>query len=321
MKNTRRSLKKIFSEYNILCMFIVGLVSFVVLTIISYRLNFQIVSLNENQVLYITTTLAGVLSSLFGLIIAGYALNDTKLQRKLDNDLNDEFEEIINNRRKYNEKGIAQLTVTLFITILITLYTLIVFKDVTSFYFYISINITVLISILEIALILWWSNSLISTKKDEQNTLSTVSKILHDMNVEQELLKADEKNDVGIKFEEFLMNYNNMEYLIITTSKKIIGEKSVKANASIQMRDAMYILVKYEIINYTIKEIIDTVRRYRNATVHSTEIQSVDETISNYINLLICFFEVVYNLDKDSENFRNEVAQLLDDLVCQMREI
>ncbi|KEZ87379.1 hypothetical protein IO99_06060 [Clostridium sulfidigenes] len=256
--------------------------------------------LNENQILYLMSTMAQVIAGLFGLVLAAYAIIDPKLKEvgSKDEQLADSVEIL---RHKYFN-NIIILSFMCAITIISCLFTLSLYYEISSKTIPILLNQSTLLCIGSIVLFLYFGCSLLNP-----NALSNLSK---------EELKNIEKEYGGIDkdFKPFVAYYNRLESLIIGYATELMNQE-LKLTVSykyvdykkkhIQIIQALEILGMRKIINRNIYNKIDELRRYRNALVHSLDDEKVNPIIFEELKSLYQKLYDVYQ-NKDNEDLWNQ---------------
>lgn len=104
------------------------------------------------------------------------------------------------------------------------------------------------------------------------------------------------KSDVS--FDSFITTYNLLEKLLRDYACELVGGDYF--STKFQIMNALNVLVKYEIINKETLSIINEIRRYRNALVHSLE---TDKSVNQ--NICIQLENIYNNLKEIYENRAN----------------
>lgn len=292
-------LKNYFKE----CKLRTKIAGFSIILLLNASLSFCIkphILLNENQILYLMSTMAQVIAGLFGLVLAAYAIIDPKLKEvgSKDERLADSVEIL---RHKYFN-NIISLSFMCAITIISCLFTLSLYDEISSKTIPIILNQSTLLCIGSIILFLYFGCSLLNP-----NALSNLSK---------EELKNIEKEYGGIDkdFKPFVAYYNRLESLIIGYATELMNQE-LKLTVSykyvdykkrhIQIIQALEILGMKEIINRNIYKKVDELRRYRNALVHSLDDEKVNPIIFEELKSLYQKLYDVYQ-NKDNEELWNQ---------------
>lgn len=285
------------------CKLVTKIAGIFIILLLNASLSFCIkphILLNENQILYLMSTMAQVIAGLFGLVLAAYAIIDPKLKEvgSKDEQLADSVE-ILRNEYFHN---IIILSFMCAITILSCLLTLSLYDEITSKTIPILLNQSTLLCVGSIILFLYFGCSLLNP-----NALSNLSK---------EELKNIEKEygDIDKDFKPFVAYYNRLESLIIGYATELMNQE-LKLTMSykyidykkkhIQIIQALEILTMRQIVDRNIYKKIDELRRYRNALVHSLDDEKVNPIIFEELKNL---YQKLYNVyqNKDNEDLWNQ---------------
>lgn len=272
--------------------------------ILSYYIKPHIL-LNENQILYLMTTMAQVIAGLFGLVLAAYAIIDPKLKEagSKDEQLADSIEIL---RHKYFD-NIIVLSIVCAITIISCLFTLSLYDELSSRSIPIFLNQSTILCIGSIILFLYFGCSLLNP-----NALSKLSK--------EELKNIDkEYGNKDKDFKPFVAYYNRLEALIIGYATELMNQE-LKLTVSykyidykkkqIQILQSLEILIMKEIINRNIYNKTDELRRYRNALVHSIDDEKVNPIIFEELKELYEKLYDVYQNKNNNDLWREKVSAL-----------
>lgn len=256
--------------------------------------------LNENQILYLMSTMAQVIAGLFGLVLAAYAIIDPKLKDAGSKD--EQLADIVEILRYKYFDNIIVLSIMCAITIISCLLTLSLYDEFSNKSLSIFLNQSTLLCIGSIILFLYFGCSLLNP-----NALSKLSKgELENINKEY--------GDIDKDFKPFVAYYNRLEALIIGFASDLMNQELKLPNSynyvdykkkHIQIIQALEILNMREIINRNIYKKIDELRRYRNALVHSLDDEKVNPIIFEELKEL---YEKIYDVyqSKGNEDMRNE---------------
>ena len=225
--------------------------------------------LNENRVLYISSTLSQVVATLFGLSITGYIFLDGKLKNDVEED--ESLIDIVGDlKAKYKLKILftGSLTcVSIFLCIINMCLSTNIF--ISIFVFDNSLVFT-FFSIVEIILFV---KKIIDPEKIQKE--SYIGKRQLEEKLEEKTDNFSEQNDSDkVNLEDFLITYNNIESKISN-----LVSSSVRVNGKYNnMHQNLKILKSGKKIDMKLLEKIDILRRYRNYLVHGRDI-IVDEKV------------------------------------------
>lgn len=253
----------------------------------------QLVILKENQILYIYSSLAQIIGSLLGLIIAGYSIIDNKIRIKGEEDstVTDYTEEL---RCEYFSSLILIIIFSV-IDILFCLVVLSIYNDYSYNVLLIFLNETIIIFAFIMMFTIrfvYYLNPLKLRQKgsDEKEE------------IERDYYKSTmEQNN---KFSPFVTYYNLLEKLIKTYACELID--NLDNVYKMQIYEALDILLQREIINREIYNRINELRRYRNALVHSFDTdKAVESSIFSDLEQIYTKLKNVYD-NRESTNLYNE---------------
>lgn len=271
-KNWGRFIKIIFSS----------LVAITILSIFGGKYFDLHFSLNENQLLYLFSTIAQVIGGIFGLTLTAYVF------------FVDKFKESARDDSTYYDATAALLKRYFYILILIaficgttiffSIAGIITLHNLNVIYPFI-INESVLLFLIGIIVTLTFGVMLLDPEKLEKE-ITVLQK------------KAEEyyhntPSDASGDFREFLKTYNKLEHLIIQFAGIFIEEQKYSRNPSRpQIIESLKLLNRNKIINDKLLNEINELRMFRNALVHG-----VDFTISQNVCIRI---DEIYHTLKDA---------------------
>lgn len=244
--------------------------------------------LSENQVLYSMSTMAQVVSSLFGLILAAYAIVDPKLKEISAKD--QQSLDYVDLLRKDYFQNIILLSITCAIAILSCMATIFLHVFLSNILFSILINQATLFGILSVGSTLFFGCSLLNP-----NALNRFS--------EEEKKKIEDKYSLSESeqdFMPFVLYYNKLETLItkyatdLLENDFVISNNLKNRNQKIHIFQSLDVLMMNGIINRETYEVIDNLRRYRNALVHSIDNQKVNGTLFEDLKGIYKYLNDVY---------------------------
>lgn len=261
-----------------------------------------IILLTENQILYTFSTIAQVTASMFGLILAAYAIINPKLEEKGNE--NQELYDYIKIYRNKCFKNIVQLSIFCVITILLSLlcintYIHLPIKWVTFF-----INQTIFCCVLSTISFTIFGCNLLNPK-----ALSKIGQF-EKKEIEKEYYDSDKTDN----FRSFVSYYNKLEDLITRYANELMQQDENQDSNNLRHKrvtilQALDLLLLNNIISKDTFYKIDELRRYRNALVHSLEDQTVKTKIFNQLKIIYKSIDKVYQQRTDTENQKIAISQ------------
>ncbi len=124
--------------------------------------------------------------------------------------------------------------------------------------------------------------------------------------------KTDTNEQPSENFSPFITDYNILEKLIKDFACSLIN--SPNSVHKIQIFDSLDILLRNEIINREAYSMIDEFRRYRNALVHSLDIdKSVNPTIYKELNKIYTLLKAIYDaqVTENDSGFKEKQFELM----------
>jgi len=271
-----------------------------------------IIYLNENQILYTYSTLAQVIASLFGLFLAAYAILDPKLKDIGDKD--QKSLDFVNEIRRNHFINMIVLSIACAISIILCILGLNCYNALTPKGLSFLLNQSIFTCTFSIMLFLLFGCVLLNPKS--LSNIGTKEKKL----IEHEFLSSEIED--GDHFRPYIAYYNKLENLIssfaLELMQKDLGESDSQAinNRSILIFQALDILLQHEIINRRYYDIIDELRRYRNAIVHSVDDQTVNPKLFKQLKeayqLLNDIYQQKDNLDQ-KQNCINDLYEFANE--------
>ena len=237
--------------------------------LIIYSSNNSFILLNENRVLYISSTLSQVVATLFGLSITGYVFLDGKLKNDVEED--ESLIDIVGDlKAKYKSKILSTGILTcLGIFLCIINMCLSANNFITIFVF----NNSLVITFFSIVKIILFVKKIIDPKKIQKESSSCKIQLMEKLEEESESISEKNNND-KVSIEDFLITYNNIESKIsnlVSSSVRINGKYN-------NMHQNLKILESGKKIDIKLLEKINILRRYRNYLVHGRDM-IVDEKV------------------------------------------
>ena len=230
--------------------------------LIIYSSNNSFILLNENRVLYISSTLSQVVATLFGLSITGYVFLDGKLKNDVEED--ESLIDIVGDlKAKYKSKILSTGILTcLGIFLCIINMCLSANNFITIFVF----NNSLVITFFSIVKIILFVKKIIDPKKIQKESSSGKIQLMEKLEEESESISEKNNND-KVSIEDFLITYNNIESKIsnlVSSSVRINGKYN-------NMHQNLKILESGKKIDIKLLEKINILRRYRNYLVHGRD--------------------------------------------------
>ena len=269
----------------------ITLITFLTLSLLNlincYFLKFNKIYLTENQILYIYSSLAQVIGALLGLTIAGYSIIDSKMQSIGAAD--DTITEYTDKLRFDYFHSLIYIIIFSVIDIITCLIILAIYNEDNTFFLLLPFFLTeaillflfIMVEVIKFALYL---NPASIKEKSMQ-----VKHIIDD--------KYPSSNNTQTNFSDFITYYNILEQLLKEYACELI--QSPQSAYKLNFFDILNILQQKEIINNNVYHLINNLRRYRNALVHSLNSdKSVNAVI--YQELMD-----IYNLIRDIYKNRN----------------
>jgi len=249
--------------------YILAIFSAIIECLIIYSSNNSFILLNENRVLYISSTLSQVVATLFGLSITGYVFLDGKLKNDVEED--ESLIDIVGDlKAKYKSKILSTgILSCLGIFLCIINMCLSANNFITIFVF----NNSLVITFFSIVKIILFVKKIIDPQKIQKESSSGKIQLMEKLEEESESISEKNNND-KVSIEDFLITYNNIESKIsnlVSSSVKINGKYN-------NMHQNLKILESGKKIDMKLLEKINILRRYRNYLVHGRDM-IVDEKV------------------------------------------
>lgn len=222
----------------------------------------SLITLNENRVLYVSSTLSQVVATLFGLSITGYIFFDGKLKNDVEED--ESLIDIVGDlKAKYKSKILFAGSLTcLSIFLCIINMCLSANNFIAIFVFDNSLVIT-FYSIVEIILFV---KKIIDPKKIQEESSNGKRQLEKKLGEKTDSF-SEQNNSDKVSLEDFLKTYNSIESSIsnlVSSSVKIDGKYT-------NMYQNLKILRYEGKIDTKLFEKINVIRRYRNYLVHGQD--------------------------------------------------
>lgn len=221
---------------------------------------FSIIDINENQLLYLSSTLSQVVATLFGLTITGYIFLEDRLKSSSEKD--DTLIDAIDALKLEFRKSLLTIGVLTGISIIFCLSNMIIGNNLSSIpafmadiVLYNSIAITIATIIFIIKFVFKVTDPQ-KIKKISAKEKTAIEKSNHYLN----------KQDTNY-FSQFMQEFNKLEKLLIKHAEKYSNNAS-----ALSFYQALRIIQYNELLdNGTIKE-LQQLRKYRNYAVHGDSV-------------------------------------------------
>lgn len=298
-----KNIRKIVSYLQSVILLLIGITTAINIINCIY-IKIQFVLLEENQLLYIYSSLAQVIGAILGLTIASYSMIDSKMKVYAEND--DTVEEYIDEGRRECYRCFLFIIVFCIFDIIFCLMTIATYSNNLNIYtpFLMTESIILFVFVLiEIFRFVMYLNPNEVSEKGEKDKKEI--DLLYEKNNDD---KLNSKDNLKATFSMFVTNYNQLEQTLIKLACKVINSED--SYYKIKIFDALDILLNGGIINGQVCSQIDEIRRYRNAIVHSCD---DEKNINGYIyertkDYLKLFSEVIECIN--DENKENKISNL-----------
>ncbi len=263
-----------------------------------------IFSLNENQLLYLFSTMAQVTGGLFGLTLTAYVFFVDKFRESTRGDdiLYDATMSILD---RYF-RNLILIGVMCGVVIFLCIFGIIDMHNWMRLYPFV-INEGVALFVVLVTEILVFGIMLLDPNKLDKE----VRRLKRDAERYYQSRSSEEGD-----FREFLKTYNMLEHLIINFAEACLSEnKSFLYNYRPQIIQSLKVLVKSQIVNYNLMDEINELRMYRNALVHGIDFSIAQEVCSRILEIyeaLNSAFRVYQEKGRDSQEWQVEIKRIYD---------
>ena len=274
-----------------------GIIIFSLVNLInSIVIKITFINLVENQILYIYSALAQVIGALLGLTIAGYSIIDSKLKTFGESDST--VTDIIDDLRTDYFSSLMTVIILSAIDILFCLFILCIYNNFLNILSPFFMNQSIIIFVFIMIEIIYFVNFLNPIKIREKGS---ADKERIEKSFKKTTSSSSSASAKSASFSSFVTTYNLLEALIREYADKLTG--SSYSSYKTPFFDAINILLKYEIINRETLSIIDELRRYRNALVHSLETdKSVNPDAYNKLENIYKKLKDIYDINMIASN-------------------
>ncbi len=243
--------------------------------------------MNENQLLYISSTLSQVIATLFGLSVTGYIFLDEKLKTDITSD--DSLIDILGQLKvKYRNQIIFTGILTFLgitfciINVSLGIESILLHKFVNNFI----LNNSIFISLIVVARIIFFVIEIIDPNKIEKESSIGKKQLIEEL---EEAPSDINKTENNITIGDFLNIYNQIERKISDIAKPFHDKK---INSTNNMYHNLKLVMYSEKIDEKLLEQINSLRKYRNYLVHGRDM----------------------NVDKKFYNLASNINQILDNI-------
>lgn len=281
--------------------------SLIVATLISLLFTYfrvTIFKLNENQLLYLFATMAQVTGGLFGLTLTAYIFFVDKFKESTRGDdvLYDATMSILD---RYF-RNLSWIGIMCGIVIFLCIFGIIDMHNWLTIYPFLINQGVILFIVLTISILAFGIALLDPNKLDKE-----VKRLKN--NAEKHYISGvSEEGD----FREFLKTYNQLEHLIINFAQACLSEnKGFLYDYKPQIIQSLKMLIKCEIIDYTLVNEINELRMYRNALVHGIDFsiaQEVCNRIQKIYKTLNNAFAIYQEKGRDSEEWKDSRQKIYE---------
>ena len=261
--------------------------------------------LNENQLLYLFSSMAQVIGGVFGLTLTAYVFFVDKFKESTDGD--DTLYDAATSILSRYFRTLISLAICTGAIVLLCVFGIINLHQYIPLGMLV-VNESVLLFSIGLISILAFGAMLLDPQKLEKE----IAKMKKSA---EEYYKASEDSMSG-DFVTFLRTYNLLQSTILNLAEKLIQFKStpyVDKGYKPQIIQALRTLTFNEIITRTLNQEINELRMYRNGLVHGIDFdvtQTACERINEIYNALKDVLDTLLRDGKDSEKYSEAVARL-----------
>ena len=259
--------------------------------------------LNENQLLYVFSSMAQIIGGVFGLTLTAYVFFVDKFKESTQGD--DTYYDATSSLLRRFFQTLALIATACGLTILLSILGIISLHNWTTVYPFI-INESVLLFVLSLVSILLFGVMLLDPDKLEKEIKRQVEAVREQ--------KAT--NRLG-DFTDFLGNYNSLQEVLIEFASRLVYSKEVSPQDfrkyKPQIIQALKVLNGKQIINYSLLAEIDELRMYRNALVHGVDFtvsQDVCDRIEEIYSTIKNAYEVYLKEGTNSKQWEESIKKV-----------
>ena len=231
--------------------------------------------LNENQLLYLFSSMAQIIGGVFGLTLTAYVFFVDKFKESTQGD-DTYYDATLAILRRFFQT-LVTIAISCGLTILLCILGITALHNWTTVYPFI-INQCVLLFVLSLISVLTFGGMLLDPDKLDKE----VKRQLHHV-------AANTVTDKAGDFTEFLKYYNLLQEVIINFAKSLVYNKEVNIfefrQYKPQIIQSLRVLAIKEVINGTLREEIDNLRMYRNGLVHGINFSISQSVIDRVVKI------------------------------------
>ena len=261
--------------------------------------------LNENQLLYLFSSMAQIIGGVFGLTLTAYVFFVDKFKESTQGD-DTYYDATLAILRRFFQT-LVTIAISCGLTILLCILGITALHNWTTVYPFI-INQCVLLFVLSLISVLTFGGMLLDPDKLDKE----VKRQLH-------LAAANTVTDKAGDFTEFLKYYNLLQEVIINFAKSLVYNKEVNIfefrQYKPQIIQSLRVLAIKEVINGTLREEIDNLRMYRNGLVHGINFsisQSVIDRVVKIYKAIDNAYEAYKANPRGGEKWDDAIRQIYD---------
>ena len=300
MKKTAQKPFGLFTKTIIICF--LGVTVLNIIWVLMVKPHFL---LNENQLLYLFSSMAQIIGSVFGLTLTAYVFFVDKFKESTQGDDTYYDATLAILRRFY--QTLVTIAISCGLTILLCILGITALHNWTTVYPFI-INQCVLLFVLSLISVLTFGGMLLDPNK-------------LDKEVERQLqhATANTVTDKAGDFTEFLKYYNLLQEVIINFAQSLVYNKEVNIfefrQYKPQIIQSLRVLAIKEVINGALREEIDNLRMYRNGLVHGINFsisQSVIDRVIRIYKAIENAYEAYKANPRDGKKWDDAISQIYD---------
>ena len=282
---------------------LVVLSSLTLVNIIMCILPYSLFYLNENQLLYLFSTMAQVIGGIFGLTLTAFVFFVEKFKEYAR--IDDTYYEATNSLLNRYFHMLIIIAVICGGTLLFCISGIIALHNLESVFPFI-INESVFLFAIGIAAILIFGIVLLDPDKLDKETTKMKKGA-------EEYYKTNSDDDTG-SFDDFLKTYNLLEQLIISFAKLLVtNDNQYFKGYRPQIIQSLKVLSINEIVNSKLSAEINELRIYRNGLVHGTDFnvsKSVCNRLVQIYKAINKVFDIFQNDNRGSQEWNDAMREL-----------
>lgn len=259
--------------------------------------------LNENQLLYLFSSMAQIIGGVFGLTLTAYVFFVDKFKESTQGD-DTYYDATLALLRRFFQ-ALITIAISCGLTIILCILGITALHNWTTVYPFI-INQCVLLFVISLTSVLTFGGMLLDPDKLDKE----VRRQMHDAT-------ANTVTDKDGDFTEFLKYYNLLQEVIINFAQSLVYNKEVNIfefrQYKPQIIQSLKVLSIKEVINGALREEIDNLRMYRNGLVHGVNFsisQSVIDRVVRIYNAINNAYEVYKANPRGGEKWDEAIRQV-----------